>query len=106
MSDGEHVTFIAKVFNRKDSPNDERKVVSFDRYLGKRDDGTANYDKCTALVYESGEIVPLAKYVWLKPHRGAKGTQAFNIYSVKPKDEEPPSPARNDFMDSEDDLDF
>ena len=64
-------TFFAKVFNRKKAPEDDRKVLSFDK-SEKREDGTWKNIRATHIGYEDDTVLHLGEHLVLKIDNGAR----------------------------------
>jgi len=71
--------FVGKVYDKKANPEDERKVITFDK-SEKREDGTWKNIKAVGIVYSDDSVVTLGEHLVLKPHHGDKGNQTHNIY--------------------------
>jgi hypothetical protein len=71
-------TFFGKVFNRKATPDDDRKVLSLDK-SEKREDGTWKNIKATRIIYEDGTEVQLGDHLVMKFFEG-EGNHIGNLY--------------------------
>lgn len=71
--------FFGKVFNRSKDPNDERKVLSFDK-AEKREDGTWRNIKATEIVYEDGTSMQLGEHLVVKIDGQGRGNEIGRCY--------------------------
>lgn len=105
MDDDIKVTFFGKVFNRKADPENERKVLSFDKYE-KREDGTWKNIRAIGILYEDDSITNLPEHLVIKPASGDKNpNHIMNCYYVEGSRPYKPKP-KHSFVSDIDDEDI
>jgi hypothetical protein len=91
-------TFFAKVFNRKKAPEDDRKVLSFDK-SEKREDGTWRNIRATHIGYEDDTVLHLGEHLVLKIDHSESPQIANGYFNVFPDEGLIEKPDPKDFTD-------
>ena len=93
---GKKPTFFGKVYNKREKPDDPRKVLSLDK-REQREDGTWKSIRPDFIQYEDGSKVYLGRHLTMKFYEG-QGNECGNCYFWPDDDQKPNA---DDFSDSE-----